>query len=204
MTPANLAGQPGAAESKDELRARLRTARSQRGFDPVAEAARTARALQLCEQAEVIAAYAATPGEPTTAELIESLHRRGVRVLLPLLRGLPDWAWYEGPESLRRGARGIPQPSGEPLGAAALGRAATIFVPGLAGTPAGERLGTGGGWYDRALEWAAEEASVNLLLFDEEVLTDLPTQWWDRPVHRILTPERSLTAVRNTGPRFQR
>lgn len=204
MISASRAGQPGAAESKADLRSVLREARSKRPPDPAAEAARTERALQVCEQAAVVAVYAATPGEPTTAALIERLHGNGVAVLLPVLKREPDWAWYEGRERLRRGALGIPCPTGEPLGAAALAEAGAILVPGLAGTADGRRLGTGGGWYDRALAWAAPEAEVSLLLFDEEVLPQLPTDPWDRPVHRLLTPSRSLTAVWNTATRFQR
>ncbi len=140
----------------------------------------------------MVAAYAARPDEPATAELIEHLRRAGVRVLLPVLRREPAWAWYSGPEELSPGPLGIPAPNGPSLGPQALGQADWVWLPGLAGTPDGRRLGTGGGWYDRALAWAGAHATVGMLLFDDEVLDDLPTDPWDRPVQLLVTERRRV------------
>jgi 5-formyltetrahydrofolate cyclo-ligase len=192
MTSAGPEGLPRASRSKADLRARLRAGRAVRVPDPSAEEARTVRALTACAGAGVVAAYAAVPGEPATAELIEQLHLAGVRVLLPVLRREPGWAWYTGPARLVPGPLGIPAPTGPPLGPEALGAADWVWLPGLAGTPDGRRLGTGGGWYDRALAWAAPDAPRGLLLFDDEVLDDLPTDEWDRPVDVLVTERRRL------------
>ena len=192
MTSAGPEGLPRASRSKAELRAGLRAARAARVPDPPADEARTIRALAACAGAQVVAAYAALPGEPATAELIEQLRLSGVRVLLPVLRREPGWAWYAGPDGLVPGPLGIPAPTGSPLGPDALSAADWIWLPGLAGTPDGRRLGTGGGWYDRALAWAARGAPRGLLLFDDEVLDDLPTDDWDRPVDVLVTERRRL------------
>ena len=74
----------------------------------------------------------------------------------------------------------------------ALADASVVWVPGLAGTSGGDRLGTGGARYDRALSWAAPEALVGMLLYDDEVLDWLPTDPWDQPVHLIATESRLL------------
>lgn len=195
MTSAGQAGQPGAGSAKDALRSRLRAARAVRLPDPAADAARTERALAACSGAGVVAAYASLPGEPSTIDLLERLRASGVRVLLPVLRREPGWAWYSGPDDLSPGPFGIPAPSGPDLGPDALGRAEWVWLPGLAGTPDGRRLGTGGGWYDRALVRAAPTARLGLLLFDDEVLADLPTQEWDRPVHLLVTELRRVDMV---------
>ena len=186
-------GQPRATGSdKPALRSRLREARAARAPDRIAEDARTLRALATGAGAHVIAAYASVPGEPATLDLIERLRRAGAPVLLPVLSGEPDWAWYTGPSELAPGPRGIPRPTGPALGAEALGLADWIWLPGLAGTPTGHRLGTGGGWYDRALAWAGASARLGLLLFDDEVLDAVPTDPWDRDVHVLVTERRRV------------
>ncbi|MGC4153803.1 MAG: 5-formyltetrahydrofolate cyclo-ligase [Propionicimonas sp.] len=181
----------GANPAKDALRAQLRTRRSSLCL-PDGDRAR--RALDLCAGCAVVAAYASVPGEPDSWEIIEALALAGTRVLLPVIGREPDWAWYAGREQLVPTRRGILQPVGDPLGADALGRADWIWAPGLAATATGDRLGTGGGWYDRALAHADPATPVGLLLFDGEVLDALPTQPWDRRVDWILTSSTTLRA----------
>ncbi|MCA0251303.1 MAG: 5-formyltetrahydrofolate cyclo-ligase [Actinobacteria bacterium] len=175
--------------AKDALRRRIQ-ARRQAG--PLPDGDRTARALQLCAGRQVVAVYASLPAEPDSWALIEALAAAGTRILLPVLGREPDWAWFEGPERLEPARRGIQQPRGERLGAAALAQAEWIWIPGLAATRGGERLGTGGGWYDRALRHSAATAPVGVLLFDGELLDQVPTDPWDRRVDWVLTASDTL------------
>lgn len=196
MNSGGSEGQPratgSAAAAKSALRSQLRAARRTRHRDPVDESTRTIRAMAACAGAGVVAAYASTADEPGTLDLIEQLRLAGVPVLLPVLHREPDWAWYTGPDGLSPGPLGIQQPAGRPLGADALALADWIWLPGLAGDPNGRRLGTGGGWYDRALAWANPSARFGLLLFDDEVIADVPTEGWDRSVQLLVTELRRL------------
>jgi 5-formyltetrahydrofolate cyclo-ligase len=63
-----------------------------------------------------------------------------------------------------------------------------IICPGLAANRKGDRLGRGGGWYDRALRHASSSAPVWVLLNADEVLETIPMQPWDRRVDAIVTP----------------
>ncbi len=107
------------------------------------------RALELAELAEArtVAAYVSVGSEPGTRVLLDTLHARGTRVLLPVL--LPDndldWAAYDGEGSLVRvrhqGKIELLEPSGPRLGPEAVLAADTVLLPGLAVDERGTRLG---------------------------------------------------------------
>ncbi len=140
-----------------------------------------------------VAAYVSIGGEPSTRALLDRLRSAGVRVLLPVL--LPDndldWALYEGAERLVRAGRGLLEPDGARLGPEAVTQADVVLLPGLAVDHGGLRLGRGGGSYDRVLarlERAGARASLVVLLYDAEVLAEVPVEPHDRHVHAAVTP----------------
>jgi 5-formyltetrahydrofolate cyclo-ligase len=139
--------------------------------------------------AAVVAGFVAIAGEPPTLGLLDRLRRGGARVLLPVLREDRDldWAEYAGPASLTP-RRGVPEPTGEPLGPEAVREADVVLVPGLAVDAAGHRLGRGGGSYDRALARSAPGVPVVVVLFDDEVVEAVPVEPHDRPVTDVVTP----------------
>ncbi|MDX5565601.1 5-formyltetrahydrofolate cyclo-ligase [Streptomyces sp. ID05-04B] len=147
--------------------------------------------------ARTVAAYVSVGGEPGTLTLLDALHARGVRVLLPAL--LPDndldWGTYAGEGSLapvRHGGRtALLEPTGERLGPDAVTDADVVLLPGLAVDAGGMRLGRGGGSYDRVLARLATvgaRPSLVVLLYDDEVVGRLPAEPHDRPVHAVVTP----------------
>jgi 5-formyltetrahydrofolate cyclo-ligase len=127
--------------------------------------------------------------------LIDRLTGSGVRVLLPLLCEDFDleWAVYE-PGELTAARFGIMQPTGRSLGKGAIAEAGIVFCPGVAGTARGERLGRGGGSYDRALGRADPAATRCLLLYDDEVLASVPVEPHDELVDYLCTPTRLIEA----------
>ncbi|SYZ33846.1 5-formyltetrahydrofolate cyclo-ligase [Propionibacterium australiense] len=147
----------------------------------------------------VIACYLSVPGEPDTLELVEALRAAGHRVLVPVLGRLPDgtprhdvaWAWYEGPQALGPGLWSIPEPTGEALPADALALADLVFVSALGVGLDGSRLGTGGGWYDRALEHARGGVPCWALVNDAEVVDRLPSEPHDHPMSGFVTSSRT-------------
>lgn len=60
-----------------------------------------------------------------------------------------------------------------------------IFVPGVAFTPEGHRLGYGGGYYDRFLPRCPQAATLACIL-PEQLVAALPVGKYDRPVGRLL------------------
>ncbi len=146
-----------------------------------------------------ISCYLSTGTEPGTLQLVGWLAAQGVQILLPVLTdgsgtllAEPRWAWYAGPDGLRTGRKSILEPTGPVLDGAALSQVEVIICPSLAADPAGERLGRGGGWYDRALAPMPADTEVWTMINDDELLGELPAQEWDRPVRRIITQTRVI------------
>jgi 5-formyltetrahydrofolate cyclo-ligase len=193
------------AEAKRTIRAEIRRRRATRTAAAKAadDTARTRRLVGLLSASSgaVVAAYLSAGTEPDSLGVVDWLATRRVTVLLPASTDgawrVPAWARYAGADRLRPGPRGIPEPTSAVLPAEAIGRADVVICPGLAGTPDGDRLGRGGGWYDRALPAASGE--LILLLNDDEVRDWLPTGPLDRRVDAIVTPTRSLQC-RSAGP----
>jgi 5-formyltetrahydrofolate cyclo-ligase len=61
-------------------------------------------------------------------------------------------------------------------------------VPALAVAVDGTRLGRGGGYYDRALAHARDDAVLVAAVFDEELLESVPAGAHDRRVTAVVTP----------------
>lgn len=181
----------GVTERKRVLRRRLLAARAAR---PAAARAQAGRALAAAGlgllrelSASEAACYISTAAEPPTAELLAGFEVFGVRALLPVVtrKGLLDWAPDTGPR--RPGPFGLTEPGGDPLGTAALGRLAVAFLPALAVDRAGHRLGRGGGYVDRALR-AARPGLALAVVYDDEILDELPWEPADQPVDGVLAP----------------
>jgi 5-formyltetrahydrofolate cyclo-ligase len=145
--------------------------------------------------AGTIAAYYSVDTEPDTRGLIFALWKRGSYVVLPLLLpdGDLDWASYEGPESLAPGPRGLLQPTEPARGAGTVARADVVLVPALAVDGSGNRLGRGGGSYDRALARVGDQVPTIALVYDSELLGRVPAEQHDRPVRAAATPGLGIT-----------
>jgi 5-formyltetrahydrofolate cyclo-ligase len=182
------------AAQKLALRDQLVTARGRRSL---LEVSRSARALaeHLLDTTEVrraatVAAYVSIGTEPGTGPLLDALTASGRRVILPVV--LPDldleWAVYDGPGALARARRGLLEPTGERLGLDAVATADVVLTPGLAVDRTGMRLGQGGGCYDRALGRVPVGTFTCTLLYDGELLDEVPSAPHDRPVTAVATP----------------
>jgi 5-formyltetrahydrofolate cyclo-ligase len=190
---------PGVKEQKAALRSRLLAARAELTAEQRTAAARAIRDALLerpeVQMAGTVAAYYSVGAEPDTRGLLFALWKRGSYVLLPLLRpdGDLDWASYEGPESLVPGPRGLLEPGEPPRGPGAVARADVVLAPALAVDRAGNRLGRGGGSYDRALARVGPMVPLIALVYDAELLDRVPAEPHDVKVRAAVSPGAGVT-----------
>jgi 5-formyltetrahydrofolate cyclo-ligase len=174
---------------KTTLRTAIVAARQQRSDADRAAAGDAIQQLAVARWEDVssVAAYLSIGDEPPTRDLVIGLTSLGVTVLLPVIVGdRLDWAAYSGPADLASGSLGITEPTGARLGSAVLNATAAILVPALAVDHHGNRLGRGRGFYDRAL--TAATAPIVAVVYDDELIADVPVEPHDRPVGEVLQP----------------
>ena len=154
-----IGGDPALLGAKIALRDQVLTARNRRSLARAVRR-RARRSPTTCSpspevrRAATVAAYVSIGSEPGTGLLLRALAAAGKRVVLPVLLPDGDLDWARVRRRRRRSPRarlGLLEPVGPRLGVDAVATADVVLVPGLAVSPTGDRLGRGGGSYDRAL-----------------------------------------------------
>lgn len=152
-------------------------------------------ALPECRWAARVALYAALPDELPTRPLFDLLRQTGRSVLLPRTAGARlEFAPVERWEELRPGRYGVPEP---PAACASLGLEAAdlVVVPGVAFDARGNRLGRGGGFYDRTFARAAAGPVLCGAALELQLVDEVPHGPGDRAMDLLVTE----CAVRRTG-----
>jgi 5-formyltetrahydrofolate cyclo-ligase len=146
--------------------------------------------------------YAPKDNEPETGEILTDALNSGRRVLYPRIvpndRELSLVVVSDRAE-LQPGTYDLLEPTGsEVVPPEDLGRA-LICVPGVAFSCAGQRLGRGGGYYDRLLT-AAPQIITAGLAYSFQVLDRLPESPGDRRLNFIVTESALHVAGRAPRP----
>lgn len=176
-------------QQKASLRAAILTARRDLNADVRVSAGAALAAAAIAEWggADCVASYLSVGDEPPTREMVEAFVAQGTRVMVPVIDGdRLDWAVYAGPRDLVGGPLGIIEPTGPRLGSGALRDAKVVIVPALAADRHGNRLGRGRGYYDRVL--GAITAPTAAVVYDDELVDDVPVEAHDRRVAAVLLP----------------
>jgi 5-formyltetrahydrofolate cyclo-ligase len=144
----------------------------------------------------VIGLYRATPDEAPTDHYAAFFFERGHRIALPRFgdRAAPmQFALHEDPiaqTDLEPGPFGISQPSADAQNI----RPDVLFVPLLAFTANGDRLGQGGGHYDRWMADNPPALSIGMA-WDMQETERLPVEPHDKALDLIVTPTRLIGGV---------
>jgi 5-formyltetrahydrofolate cyclo-ligase len=162
--------------------------------------------LALCKPYQHIAIYLSNDGELNTAPLIDYLWKHNVNVYLPVidpaLKGHLLFVCYTPSSPMTKNQFGILEPDlsvlPEKPPTKQVSDIDVLFTPLVAFDNAGNRLGMGGGFYDRTLGelQCDKNKKINAdikpkligLAHDVQKTANLPAQAWDIPLEHILTP----------------
>ena len=137
-----------------------------------------------------IYAYMALDWETGTMELVEYLWNNGYRVALPKVFGnTMEFCEAASMDDLEEGAFHILEPNNSC--AVVNWKQALVVVPGIAFTCDGNRLGKGGGYYDKYLQKYPEHTTI-APAYEFQILEDLPTDVLDRNVDIVVTEKRII------------
>lgn len=201
------------AETKALMRARLRQNRA--GLDDAARrdaGRRLRRTVGSWWESAVhdggpdlaVASFQPMPTEPPVDVVNADLHERGAVVLLPVCEpGFQlRWArWTPTTTLVRSGVVPIDHPPGPTVDLAEPSEhapsASVLLVPALAVDETGQRLGQGGGYYDRFLaRWRRlpRRGILAAVVYDDEVLPagSFDVLPHDQPVDLVFTPDRMV------------
>lgn len=190
-----MIGTGGAATPADEserAKADLRACyRAKRRALSVEQQARHAQAvadslLPRFSPSDTVAVYLRQDGELDLAPVIAEGRKRGVAFAAPVLAGgALRFAAYRVDEPLRRGRYGLLEPA-KPLPM----RPTLVLVPVVAFDVRGNRLGMGGGYYDRY--FAEHRRALRIGVAHEcQRAGELPVDRWDVRLDAVVT-ERGL------------
>ena len=147
-----------------------------------------------------IAVFIPLPGEPDIWTPSQQLMaRQDARIYAP--RMMPenqlDLVMITNTTALVRGPFDVIEPPLESNALADLTALDAIFIPGLAFSLDGDRLGFGGGWYDRLLARIPDKTIKIGVCWNELLIDSVPMDTLDVRVDGILTEAGYVTSSRN-------
>ena len=147
-----------------------------------------------------IAVFIPLPGEPDIwTPSHQLIAMQAARIFAP--RMMPknhlDLVMITNTTALLPGPFGVIEPPLESIALADLTTLDAIFIPGLAFSKDGGRLGFGGGWYDRLLARIPDKTIKIGVCWNELLIDSVPMDAWDVRVDGILTEAGYVTSSRN-------
>jgi 5-formyltetrahydrofolate cyclo-ligase len=147
-------------------------------------------------QAEKIMFFIDFGSEVSTRSMVEETIKRGKVALapkaLPETRELVPSQILDWDSDLAPGAYNILEPRDCALRPFKPEEIDLLIVPGVAFDIKGNRLGYGGGYYDRFFLQLKPGVLLAALVFDLQIQPEIPVEEWDRRVDMVITEKRII------------
>ena len=146
--------------------------------------------------AKVIMLYLDFRNEVATGDLVHKALAAGKRVLIPITdiknTALLPSEIINYPEDITEGTWGIPEAKKEAVRPVDPIEIDMVIVPGVAFDTKGNRLGYGGGFYDRFLLRTKPDTTFVALAFELQIKDQVYPEKHDHPVHYVISEERVI------------
>lgn len=171
---------------REEIKQKISTLSSADCRDSDAAIASQVLGLEAFQKSSCIFCYISTAKEPDTRPILEAAWNAGKHVLVPKCVGRGQMKLFQihSYEDLEPGSYGIPEPASHCQEAPPSAPDFAI-LPCLSCDQAGNRLGHGGGYYDRYL--AQNHIPCAALCRDALLLEQVWTEPHDQPVTMVIT-----------------
>lgn len=137
-------------------------------------------------QAFCVYCYASFHHEASTWKFMDALIRQGKYIALPKVTGRElEFYAISGKTDLEEGTMGIMEPKRTCL--KIRDPEAPVIVPGIAFDAKGNRVGYGGGYYDRFFEREPHHSRI-AIAYGFQLFDRIPAQSHDKGVDRVITP----------------
>jgi len=148
--------------------------------------------------AHTVALFLSFDGELDTQPLIDQLWRAGKKVYLPVLhpfsKGNLLFLYYHPRSELVVNRLKITEPKLDVRDVLPLADLDVLVTPLVAFDEQGQRLGMGGGFYDRTLQnWQQHGFQPVGYAHDCQAVEALPVEKWDIPLPAVVTPGKTWT-----------
>lgn len=143
-----------------------------------------------------IACFFSSDGEIDTSPIIDAAFKMGKQIYMPVIRSFPkNRLWFTrftATTPLKRNCYGIPEPIACKRDRIPLQAIDIVLTPLVAFDRCGNRVGMGGGYYDRTFAYLLRRShwqSPHLvgLAYDFQQVNLLPTNPWDVPLFGVFT-----------------
>ncbi|OBU24472.1 5-formyltetrahydrofolate cyclo-ligase [Photobacterium aquimaris] len=189
---------------RSQLRQQIRHARQQLSPQQQHHAAQQLslrlQTLDRIQHSQHIAVYIANDGEIDPQPFIKWLWQQGKSVYLPVLhpftKGHLLFLHYDTDTPMITNRYGISEPKLDIRRVKPVAQLDVICTPLVAFDGLGQRLGMGGGYYDRTLsQWHLHRRGPYPIGIghDCQYIAQLPNQHWDVPLPLIITPNYQFT-----------
>lgn len=181
---------PGNRLKQDKKRVRELLAQKRRLLSKEDIAEQSSKVVAAVEQmpsfqsAKTVLIYYPTHNEVDLLSLIKR-YKKEKTFLFPVVHRKTMTACpYEGNAKMHRGKFNIPEPTTEPY----VGDIDLILVPGVGFDKRGNRLGRGGGYYDKFITRLGRKTLLVGVGYDFQLVDEVPANRWDKRLDYVVTP----------------
>lgn len=138
--------------------------------------------------------YVSYNHEVDTVALIEYALAHSIKVAVPKVEGSEiNFYYISSMNEVAPGYQKIPEPTTNETVVEA--EDAVVIMPGLCFDVHGNRVGYGGGFYDRYLKKVSGNKTTIALAYDVQVIASIESELHDTPVEWVITPTQIRTKL---------